>query len=464
MAKTLVRNLSLTVVGNDIQPQVGPHMTKAIQAKPDHDLRLDANYFFTLGGIHGEKEIDKNFACTSQMYNQIPGHTSINRKDTVAKQVVEYAEKYRDLPQCFNFDKFFPETWVLANETQCQQFFEKFNSPEYLAEKAEKTIVYIRKIGVGSHQAKGVQPVDEDEEKDLREAYKNGQECGKNTKNYIIQTYVYNPLLLNGHKFDFRVYLVVASTNPLIAYYHDGFLRVSLHRYDVNSKDKSVLLTNTALSNKIFDIAREEGNYQGLNETDLRNFQMWSLEKLQHYLLEKTYIGDTNWLDNYLRPEFKKAMIHLLRMASSSFYKGSQFHELYGCDFMLDDNLNLWFIECNSGPVLSGSSEEKERFVTRMLADHFEIVSGLLKSRMKRVVDYINKIIEESNYYKLSSGEVMMFGVEQKQREFKELIKNKFEPEYEPSSSNRFKKIVDENYDGPEKYSNLLTEECISVS
>jgi len=458
--KTLSRELVIRKVGRDIQPEVGDHMTRVKKETPTYEIRPDITNYWILEGMFRNKQIGQSFACLSQAYNEIPGRSAINRKDNVAKNVVRYAQDYESRPQCFNFTKFFPETWVLTNETQCRAFFNKFNSPEYQAEKAQKTIVYIRKVGSGSHQAAGVQPVNDKEEAELRKHYKNGALCGQVELNYIIQTYVYNPLLLNGHKFDFRVYMVIASTNPLIGYYHDGFLRVSLHPYDVNSDDKSVLLTNTALSTKIFDIARKEGHYQGLNETELRNFQMWNFQRLQDYLLEKGKITDKNWLDNYLRPEFMKAMIHLLKMSSGSFLKRSQIYELYGTDFMLDDNLNLWFIECNSGPVLSGSSEEKEKFVTKMLADHFEIVSSLMKSRMKRVINYINQLIRKDEIVEGSDGKYHIFDLEERQAEFQEIIKNKYEPEFEPSSGNGFYKIVDENYNTLERYSNLIPQEC----
>ena len=45
--------------------------------------------------------------------------------------------------------------------------------------------------------------------------------------------------------------MLISSTNPLTVFYHDGFLRVSLLRYNKNSTEKSVHFTNTALSKKI---------------------------------------------------------------------------------------------------------------------------------------------------------------------------------------------------------------------
>lgn len=258
--------------------------------------------------------------------------------------------------------------------------------------------------------------------------------------------------------------MVIGSTNPLMLFYHDGFLRVSLHEYDVTSNDKSVLLTNTALSYKIFEIAKRDGHYQGKNETELRDNQMWNFQRLQDYLLEKGLTTDKNWIDNYLRPELQKAMVHLVRMTQSPFMKKSQIYELFGIDFMIDSNLNLWFIECNSGPVLSGTSAQKLKFITKMLKDQFEIVFGLLKSRAKRIIAYVNMIIENGEVEKLPSGEVVVSGLENKRKEFLEIIKNRFEPEFEPSKGNGFYKIIDENLRGVDRFAGLIKEECLFVA
>ena len=62
------------------------------------------------------------------------------------------------------------------------------------------------------------------------------------------------------------MYMLIASTNPLALYYHDGFLRVSLTKYDKNSNEKSGHLTNTAISKHIFENPTKYYNITGLTE------------------------------------------------------------------------------------------------------------------------------------------------------------------------------------------------------
>jgi len=52
---------------------------------------------------------------------------------------------------------------------------------------------------------------------------------------------------------------------------------------------------------------------------------------------------------------------------------------------MLDENLNLWFIECNASPVFQGTTSEKLIFQTTLLRDAWEIENSYLQSRIKRL-------------------------------------------------------------------------------
>ena len=455
----LVRARAAPGVAVDIQPKLGAHIAESKNRK-DYDLKPNANVFFTRKELQTSRQIGREFSCLPQAYNHIEGHEAICNKDTVAEASMQYIREFSDRPQCINNEKYFPKTWLLFNKEDCQDFFNVFNSEDYQKLKAQRNIVYIRKVGKGMHMGEGVQPFNDQEEAELRRDYANGELCGQVTKNYLIQNYIHNPLLLNGHKFDFRMYLLVTSTNPLIAHYHDGFLRVSLSPYDSASTDKSVLLTNLALSHEVYDNARNGKLYKGMNEEELKHAQQWSFDRLQASLLENGVITDPNWLDNYLRPEFKKAMIHLLRFSSKTLFVHSSLYELYGADFMLDTDLNLWFIEANSAPGLGGYSKPMDKFIVKMIRDHFEVVSGLLRSRMKRVVNYVNDLVDSDLVRLDSEEEVVIEGLEERKAAFEEVTKNRYEEEFEPSAENGWKKIIDSNYEGVAKYQGFIEQEC----
>jgi len=267
-------------------------------------------------------------------------------------------------------------------------------------------------------------------------------------------------MLINGKKSDFRLYLLIASTNPLIAFYHDGYFRVSFTEYDAYSQEKSSLVTNSAISPELAE-AKRTGSYNGKTYAQLKEDQSWLFDRFQKYIFEEGLVTDPNWVDNVLRPECKKAMIHLLRMSQHSFLKRSSVFELYGVDFMLDDQLNLWFIEANALPGLSEKSYDLTKFEGKMLRDEFDIIFRLLRSRMKRVFNYVNNIILRGEAMRVSGGRAYIKNLPVHIEEFAEVSKNRFEPEFEPLPNNGFVKIIDENFSGTKRYSDILSDECL---
>lgn len=57
--------------------------------------------------------------------------------------------------------------------------------------------------------------------------------------------------MLEKKKFDIRCYVLIANAQPLIALYHEGYLRLSLHDYDAEiltgDEAKTIHLTNAAI-------------------------------------------------------------------------------------------------------------------------------------------------------------------------------------------------------------------------
>jgi len=56
------------------------------------------------------------------------------------------------------------------------------------------------------------------DEKIIRSLYNNGKLCGQIHDDIIIQNALTNPLRIDGKEFELTAYLLIASSNPLIAY------------------------------------------------------------------------------------------------------------------------------------------------------------------------------------------------------------------------------------------------------
>lgn len=51
-------------------------------------------------------------------------------------------------------------------------------------------------------------------------------------EHYIVQEYIEKPLLIDGFKFDLRIYVLITSCDPLrIFMFNDGLVRLSTEKY-----------------------------------------------------------------------------------------------------------------------------------------------------------------------------------------------------------------------------------------
>lgn len=56
----------------------------------------------------------------------------------------------------------------------------------------------------------------------------------------IVQKYLKNPLLIDGYKFDMRLYVLVTSYNPLEVFiFKEGFARLSTEEFSIHPEDIS---------------------------------------------------------------------------------------------------------------------------------------------------------------------------------------------------------------------------------
>jgi len=455
---TPIRNMVQPYMGTDLHPFYGYKKG----AKPKYarfELSPKAGMYFTLFMWPRTYEPGKHYACSHQMFSQLPGLNITISKSSMTKLYKDYNDHFKPKPECQ--PNLMPESFMMDNVTQCREFFEHLNSKLYKAEKKKYSIVYIYKLLNHVHGGKAVMVFDDELEEETRKKFNNGKKCGQFESQLLMQRYLNNPFLVMGHKFDFRVFCMIASTDPLIVYYHDGYLRVSLSEYSPDSKEKSSHITNTGISRDMFKIARENGTWNGMTEDELREFQTWTFERFGKYMYESGQVKDRNWIDNFLRPKMQAGMVHMAKTMQQNLPKTNNFYQFVGVDFILDTDYRLWFIEANVRPGLDGVSRDRTTLVFSTLSDHFEIMFGILRSRMKRVVEYINYLTNTIPVEYINKGINKLANYKEMKSHFEAINKNRIEPEFEPRKENQWVKVIDENLEGPARFANHIPEKCI---
>nr|KAG5694552.1 hypothetical protein BaRGS_032497 [Batillaria attramentaria] len=135
---------------------------------------------------------------------------------------------------------FFPRTWMLP-----QQYHEFSNDVRQMAEKKPKPKpTFIIKPSEGS-QGDGIYLIREPQ----------GYTQGMASKSHVAQEYLTNVLLIDGYKFDLRVYVVLKSLDPLeIHICNEGLARFSTMPYEnptnKNLHETYMHLTNYSLNKK----------------------------------------------------------------------------------------------------------------------------------------------------------------------------------------------------------------------
>ena len=89
----------------------------------------------------------------------------------------------------------------------------------------------------------------------------------KTSESCVVSKYIPNPLLINGHKFDLRIYVLVTSYDPLRVYvFKEGLARFATEGYTSvrSKKNKFVHLTN-------YSINKKSQKYKNIDENDQRD-------------------------------------------------------------------------------------------------------------------------------------------------------------------------------------------------
>jgi len=141
-------------------------------------------------------------------------------------------------------------------------------------------------------------------------------------------------------------------------------------------------------------------------------------------------------------------------MAKDTLLNQSNVYALHGVDFMLDDKMNLWFIESNPTPHLGGNTLAKNKIYYKLLRNLFEVQYAYYRSRMKRILDVITRM-------RLEIEKTGIHDIKKWRSEYQAAVRNRLEPEYRLKRNNSYKIVLDENLEGSDAYFGLISPDCL---
>eukprot|EP01016_Furgasonia_blochmanni_P013144 TRINITY_DN16657_c0_g1_i1.p1 TRINITY_DN16657_c0_g1~~TRINITY_DN16657_c0_g1_i1.p1 ORF type:complete len:272 (+),score=56.10 TRINITY_DN16657_c0_g1_i1:63-878(+) len=194
---------------------------------------------------------------------------------------------------------------------------------------------------------------------------------------WVIQKYLENPLIIKNRKFDIRQWVLVTDWNPLTIWFYDEcYVRFSAESFDFNNiSNKFAHLTNNSVVkySKNFDNSEIEGN-------------MWTCMDFAKHLQETT--GKDLFYDD-IQPRMKQIITWSLESVQDMLDNRKNCVELYGYDFMIDDQYNPWLIEINSSPAMDYSTAVTERLVKLVMEDTVKVIVdyGNAKKKKRKEVD-----------------------------------------------------------------------------
>ncbi|XP_074895233.1 tubulin polyglutamylase TTLL7 isoform X3 [Buteo buteo] len=198
-----------------------------------------ANLIWSDSAVQQEKIAElRNY----QRINHFPGMGEICRKDFLARNMTKMIKSQ---PQEYSF---IPRTWIFPAEyTQFQNYVKELKK-----KRRQKTFIVKPANGAMGH---GISLI------------RNGEKL-QAQDHLIVQEYLDKPFLMEGYKFDLRVYILVTSCDPLKVFlYHDGLVRMGTEKYhppsDSNLSQLYMHLTNYSVNKHNEHFERDETEDKG---------------------------------------------------------------------------------------------------------------------------------------------------------------------------------------------------------
>ncbi|KAI5717231.1 hypothetical protein M8J77_002320 [Diaphorina citri] len=289
-----------------------------------------------------------------QRTNHFPLIMELCRKNLLAKNLNQMKIQY---PNDYNF---FPQTWILPRDNR-----------EVHAFLTSKKATVIVKPDNGSNGL-GISLI-----RNLRHLSQ------EQNRNYICQEYIANPFLIDGLKFDMRVYTLITSFDPMRIYVHkDGIVRFATVKYE---RPKQGNLTNKYMHLTNYSVNKHSISFIHDEEVGSKR----KISTINQWFCRMGYDTDLVWsrIDDVIVKTVLSAHPNIKTMYNSVFPRHNYMtacFQLLGFDILLDDTLNPYVLEVNHSPSFYTDTEIDVEIKEQVLRDTFVLCN--LNSSIKRKV------------------------------------------------------------------------------
>ncbi|KAM7359544.1 tubulin tyrosine ligase-like 5 isoform 2-T6 [Cochliomyia hominivorax] len=296
------------------------------------------NFSIMWTGVHIKPDVLRNLA-PYQRVNHFPRSYELTRKDRLYKNI----ERMQHLRGLKHFD-IIPQSFMLPLEYKdLVTAHNKHRGPWIV-----KPVASSRGRGIFIVNSPDLIPQDEQ---------------------VLVSKYIADPLCIDGHKCDLRVYVLVTSFDPLIIYlYEEGLVRLATVKYNLNADN----LWNPCMHLCNYSINKYHTDY--IKSSDAQDEDVghkWTLSALLRHLKSQgcdTHMLMANIEDLIIKSIFScaQSVISACRMFVPN---GSNCFELYGFDILIDDTLKPWLLEVNLSPSMGVDSPLDAKVKSCLITD-----------------------------------------------------------------------------------------------
>ncbi|XP_011631674.1 tubulin polyglutamylase TTLL13-like [Pogonomyrmex barbatus] len=353
-----------------------------------------------------------------QRINHFPGMTEICRKDLLARNLNRMQKLF---PKDYNF---FPKTWCFPTDYG--------DATAYAKTRRSRTFIIKPDMGC---QGRGIYLT------------KYLKDIKLSSERLICQVYIARPFLIDGYKFDLRIYALITSCNPLRIYvYNEGLARFATSKYKEpnghNTSNMFMHLTNYSVNkhSRMYIIDDEIGSKRKvstlnkcLKTKDVNVDELWS--KIDEVIIKTVIVA---------YPVLK----HSYHACFPMHDKNCACFELLGFDILLDWKLKPYLLEVNHSPSFHTDAQIDKDVKEGLLMDTFDILN-LQQCDKKKIIEEDRKRIKQRLLQGLSGKDV---------RNENDYMQRQFQ--WEDDHMGNFRRIYPCDED---KYQSFFTQNALSV-